>query len=345
MKFIKPFFLCVQLFFVNSFTLSRKLRYETSVKTFEFVDYNSPMNKIITIKENFLKKTRGFSRLIRPTNILPTIVLGTTGGWMMNPNLLQLIKSRSFIAANMVVLFIMSNSMILNDIFDMSIDKLNNPTRPLVTGEVTIKESVGMSMLLFAMSELLNFKYIPNHLRIIPHIANLIIVLYTPILKRIPLVKNLSCAFLVSITVLFTGLSIGTNDIMISSKIILLSLVTQLIFSGSLYNELLLDITDISGDKQNGIYTIPVLFGEFETLKMVANITILNIIWCVFNMIHIFNIKQGIVLFMLYFPLLRNLQIIKDSNCSKYSIQQSVKGTIKPMVITLFYFCFLSRYL
>jgi len=338
MQFIKYLFLFVNLFSVKSFTVSQKIKQGTSLKMFETYDIEIPTNKMLVVK----KKANGFFRIIRPVNIVPTLVLCSTGGYIMNPGV-NLFKSQNFIVSNVIVLLIMFNSMIINDMFDIHTDKINNPDRPLVTGEISIKDSLFLSLSMFIISEFLNTKFIPSVLQYIPRLANIIILAYTPILKRIPFIKNLSCALLVSSTLLFNGFA-SINSGFLNKNLAILALATQLVFTGSFYNEMLLDIADLSGDKENKIYTIPVLFGEIESLKMIANITILNVLWCVYNLSCMFGSIHGAVLFYLCFPLFKNIVHIRDTEFSKDSIKYSVKSTIKPMIIALFYLSILSMY-
>jgi 4-hydroxybenzoate polyprenyltransferase len=325
MKFFRYVFLFINLLSVAGLSLSKNIRYDSIIN-------------------NIQKKTKGITELIRPSNILPTLALTSASGWIMNSNILRLLSSRQFIASNFIVLSIMSNSMIINDLFDTKIDMVNNPDRPLINGEIKKHEALSMSAALLIISEALNYKYIPQYLQNIPRIANVIIVVYTPILKRILLIKNLSCSLLISLSVLFTGLSSLNNTYFIYNRsFILLSLVAQIIFTGSFYCEVLLDISDIEGDRNNKIYTVPGLLGEKEAVTMIGNVTILNIFWCAVNMSCMFNFGYGILLFYICFPLIKNLMLVTDNNYSKESIKQATSATIKPMVFTLIYLCIMSR--
>jgi 4-hydroxybenzoate polyprenyltransferase len=322
---------------------SLKVIYKKPLKTFESVEFESKVYNVMTLGDTIKKKTNGFIRMIRPTNLLPTLTIGLSSGFIMKQNILQLLRSPSFISANIIVLLIMSNSMILNDIYDVPIDRYNNPDRPLIKGELTIKESIFMSLFLFIASEILNKKIIPPYLRHIPHLSNVLILTYTPILKRIPFIKNLSCAVLVASTVLFTGLSSLNNNILITNKnFVLLTFATQLIFTGSLHNEMLSDISDMRGDKKNRIYTIPLLLGEVETIKIIANITFTSILWAVVNLSCFTNIYQGILLALFCFPFFNNILRIIDSNYSDLSIKKSIKRSTIPMVLCLIQLCLLS---
>jgi len=98
------------------------------------LDSNILVNKI-------KNKSLSFLKLIRSKNILPTLLLSFSGGFVMNPSIYNILKSSIFITSTIITLLIMSCSMIINDIFDINIDKINNSKRPLVTGEVSIKEA------------------------------------------------------------------------------------------------------------------------------------------------------------------------------------------------------------
>lgn len=343
MRFIKHIFLFIQLFSARGLIRSVKVINKKPLQTFESIDFGSHLYDVFTIRESINKKTKGFIHMIRPINLLPTLTIGLSSGFIMKHKLLQLLRTPSFIAANIIVLLIMSNSMILNDIYDVPIDRYNKPDRPLITGDVTIRESKLMSLLMFIISEMLNIKFIPQYLQHIPRLANVLILTYTPILKRVPFIKNLSCALLVSSSVLFTGLSALNNNFLVTNKnFVLLTFATQLIFTGSLHNEMLSDISDMVGDKKNRIYTIPVLLGKVDAVKIIANITITSIFWSVVNLSCFTNIYQGMLLAIFCFPFFNNILRITDSDFSEQSIKKAVNGTTKPMVCCLIQLCLLS---
>ena len=100
-----------------------------------------------------IKKFRDVSKLTRSVNIIPTLLLSFSGGWIMNPSTSNLIHSTPFIVSNINAVLIMSLSMILNDLFDIEVDKLNNPSRPLITGEISKIEAISLSGLLFLIIE------------------------------------------------------------------------------------------------------------------------------------------------------------------------------------------------
>jgi 4-hydroxybenzoate polyprenyltransferase len=316
------------------------------IQTARFVGVNErkvtlPFSKGVNAQMRNMQ-LNGWIKLIRPTNIIPTVFLGLTSGYIMNPSIKNLIHNKQFLISNLITLIVMGNSMIINDLFDIDVDKKNNNSRPLVTGEVKIRDARIISIILFGLSQVLNYNFINKDMVLITNIANIVIITYTPILKRIPFIKNVSCAALISLCIFFSGLTAIPNGI-INKNIILLSIAYQLIFLGSLGTELLLDICDIEGDRENNILTIPVIFGKEFTLNFVNNITIFNILWNVLSLSYIYDFKKSLILMALVSPLLYNLKNIKKFGYSKEIIKQTISQTIYPMVYTIGYLCFLAE--
>jgi 4-hydroxybenzoate polyprenyltransferase len=103
-----------------------------------------------------------------------------------------------------------------------------------------------------------------------------------------------------------------------------------------------LDIADKTGDKQNNIYTVPIIFGNKKTLRTIADITILNVIFGVIYLMNLFDIYRAIVLVFFFVPLFKKLLLVDEFNYSKEIIKYSVSKTVMPMVALLFYLCLLS---
>jgi geranylgeranylglycerol-phosphate geranylgeranyltransferase len=169
--------------------------------------------------------------------------------------------------------------MVINDIYDVEIDRINSPHRPLVNGEVTMKEAYLLSLLLLGGTEYLTFRFLPFNLQMIIQLAILQVLLYTPILKRVFLIKNISCAALISFSIFFNALASAGNSLLYTNKNFgLLGIALSFIFFGSWSNELILDMRDIEGDNNNHIVTIPTLFGNDFSWLLVYTINNYNII-------------------------------------------------------------------
>jgi geranylgeranylglycerol-phosphate geranylgeranyltransferase len=331
--------------FVESSSFSSRLIpiKQSIIKSNNLKMTSSDSGKLIhgQISRKFSQKTNSFIKLIRPNNIIPTLALSFSGGFIMNNSLYKLFKSPQFIVSIINTLLIMSSSMIINDIIDINIDRINNPSRPLVKGTISLKEAKIYVLLLLSITEILSFNFLPNELQLMVNLAILNISIYTSFLKKIPLIKNLSCAFLVSFTSIFSGMA-SADYIFFNKNFNLLLITSYLIFTGSLCNELLLDMSDITGDRLNRINTIPVLYGNNFSLNLVKYILRINIIFSTVLISNLYGIKVGIPLLIILLPLINNLKNIRKYNYSKNIIINVVKNTEKPLFISLLYLVSIS---
>ena len=295
-------------------------------------------NQLVQIRSTLQKKTSGFIKIIRTENILPTFLLLMSSGFIMLPNVIQLFKSKSFIVSIITTLLIMSNSMIINDIFDMEIDKINAPARPLITGELTKIEAVGISSLFIIISELLSINYLNLSSQNIVHIANMIIILYTPVFKRILFIKNLVCSGLISFSTIFPALCIGCTN----GNFELLMVLARMILFGSISVEMLYDIKDADGDIQNGINTLPTKYGKQFTYRLICKILTFSILTNTILLSNIYNPTYGIIFFLLQSPMLTRLNDVKNTVFGKKTIKKYGLKTTETLTTTLIFLCFLA---
>jgi 4-hydroxybenzoate polyprenyltransferase len=277
---------------------------------------------------NLLKeKIDGLVNITRiKENFIPTSILIGLSGYIANKEFLTISQ---FWAAFSIIHMISSAGMIMNDLFDIDTDKINNPERPLIKGTVTMGEAETLTTIFLIIIPIIGSFYLPVGVAPYWWSASWILFFYTPILKRWFLVKNLVCALVVSSTVPFIALSLQTpiNNVFIT-------LTTKTIFMASLYIELLLDITDVKGDNLNGITTVPVVFGKYATVIM-ATITVtigfINmLVELCLNRVPVYVIA-GIIIS--YSPFYVNLLRIWSTKCSPEMIDRAVKQTTLSLMI------------
>lgn len=151
-------------------------------------------------------------------------------------------------------------SVITNDIYDFEIDKISNPERPLQKEIFTVEEYSRLGAVLFLLAIL-------GGLAVDVKFAGLFLVYqflawaYSAApyrLKKFPIVATLVSAA-ASLIILFIGFALLSGDQNIqglSWRIILLLLI------GLTLSLPIKDFKDIAGDKKDGVWTIPVIFGE-----------------------------------------------------------------------------------
>lgn len=309
--------------------------------------------KFITnpINKNFnhiipFQKVNGFLELIRYKNILPTTFLFFSGAWMIKPNFMDLVRDKNVIYSFICTLLILSSNMIANDLFDIKIDKINNPGRPLISGKIKIKEAIFGLGLMLILVEIINIMVLPTKLQNIIHLSILYSLMYTPLFKKILFLKNISCASMVAYSIFFGGLSVwrGGMDI---NKIGFFYQIIIFVFFGSLYNEILLDVCDYEGDKKNKLHTIPTVFGSNFALNFSKNILLCNVYGNLAYLLKLGQIYYGFLFLLLCIPVLddfyniENKRELGEQKFSKKNIIEALNTSSKQLIFILILFCLL----
>jgi geranylgeranylglycerol-phosphate geranylgeranyltransferase len=166
----------------------------------------------------------------------------------------------------MVAVFLISSAgMILNDIFDINIDKVNRPERPLPSGRMTKKSAYTFAAFLFIIGNVLSF-LINSNVFIIAIFASVILVAYAARLKKIIMVGHIGISLLVALTFVYGGFIIGNYIATIPLAL--------LAFLSNTGREVYKSIEDVLGDKKMGVETLAAKYGVFKA-KMIASIFII----------------------------------------------------------------------
>lgn len=340
-------FFIIQLFFgFSSIIRTNSFKIKCEYKRFLFAK-NSKENDNQIEKASkailFKNKLKELARLIRPKSILPTVFLCGAGGFIMNPSIPNLLHSKTFIISTASTILILSSSMVINDIYDVKIDKINNPGRPIASGNVKIYEAILLYLSLLGSAEYLSLRFLPTMQQLIINFVIFLTGIYTPFLKRVPLLKNVACAWIVSFTLFFSGTASSQNLVVIeNTNFGILSIAMSLVFYGSLSNEILLDVRDYDGDKANKIYTLPVIFGKKFSLLCASIITNLNIMSNSLGLMYLTDMMVGVLLAVICSPISFNLFKLKNNEYSENEISKVVDATNKPLFFMLLYLCAIS---
>ena len=327
MKLLLLIFLFFQTIKINSFFISYK----------SFVKYtpNYLVNELQNIPKKYnnkyiIAKIQNYNKLLRTNNCLPTFLLNLMGSWLANPSI-QLFLNRKFWLFSLITQLTMMNSMVINDIFDLQIDKINNADRPLVRNTISVKEAKLLYSVIGCFIYFFTYKYLDNpFIKSWVYLTNFILFIYTPVLKKIPFIKNITCASIVSSTVVFSSSSITATALYSLKNISLIYYTSFFLFLSSLYIELLLDIRDVIGDKKYGIITVPNLFGEDFTIKFLLSIFI-N--FYIFSIKFLNNKRLFIGASLSLFPFYKNLINLSLNNYSKMVIKDAMRETTISLLI------------
>ena len=147
---------------------------------------------------------------------------------------------------------------VMNDVVDVGTDKINKPHRPLPSGKITRKKTVVLFVVVTAIGLLLSLAVNPNFF-LIALINVAVMVLYPLAFKRLPVIGNLSVAYLSSSTFLAAGLLVFDFTTLWTSPVALLAAIS---FLGTFSRELMKSIEDMKGDAAVRLRTLPIVTGE-----------------------------------------------------------------------------------
>jgi geranylgeranylglycerol-phosphate geranylgeranyltransferase len=154
----------------------------------------------------------------------------------------------------LVVFLVSGAGNAINDYFDIKIDSINRPERPIPSGRVKLKEALYFSSLLFALGIILAFS-INSICGFIALFNSLLLILYAKILKGTPLLGNLSIGYLTGSTFLFGASVFGFEGL---KTLFVLFVLSALAITA---REIVKDIEDMEGDKTEGADTLPLRIG------------------------------------------------------------------------------------
>lgn len=226
----------------------------SSVNSFQLTMMLPKQNKIPHISN-----LHHYYRLSRPESIPYEFGLPLMGSYL-STNSINVITNPSIILLGILSVLIGSNSMIINDYFDYR-NGCDRKKDDKILNQKIIKpeEILHISNILNLLSYSLICYFVNDDLiRIILSNAIIFSYIYTPILKPITLIKNLSVSLIITQSLTMGGLITNTKPYSLLPAAIYL-------FNFVMWQELQLDNLDMCHDKRCGIKTFPVLFGYRKT--------------------------------------------------------------------------------
>lgn len=197
---------------------------------------------------------RGLLELTRPVNAIAAGVLTAIGAFIAGGLFDAPIAAG---AAAGATVFATGAGNAINDYFDRGIDRINKPRRPIPRGAVSPRAALAFSLVLFFGAVLLSLT-LPALAIAIAVVNLLLLVVYTQLFKGLPGVGNAVVAALGGSTFLFGGAAVGD----IAAPGVLFALAALSTFT----REVIKDVEDIAGDREEGLNTLPIAIGERPAL-------------------------------------------------------------------------------
>lgn len=212
---------------------------------------NTALYNLSPISNN---KLNYYYKLTRPNSLIYEFALPITGSYLSTKKL-SILLNHNVILVGILSVIIASNCMIINDYYDYisGTDKLKKDK--ILNNKLLLPDEVFHTSTYITLFSYYLISLITNNLA--RHIlSNSIILgyLYTPIFKKITFIKNIIVSFIISQSIIVGCLVADGNFKLIIPCLIYL-------FNLIMWQEIILDINDIDGDKKNNIITIPVKYG------------------------------------------------------------------------------------
>jgi geranylgeranylglycerol-phosphate geranylgeranyltransferase len=163
--------------------------------------------------------------------------------------------------AAVVVFLVTGAGNSINDYFDHKIDAINKPQRPIPSGRISLKGALIYSISLFAVGIIIAFA-INLFLGIIAFSSSLLMIYYARDLKTKCLIGNLSISFLTGLCFVFGGIAV--EQIAVSIYLGFYA------FLMTVAREIVKDMEDQEGDKEEGATTLPIVYGNRTSSLLAA---------------------------------------------------------------------------
>lgn len=241
-----------------------------------------------------MNRLQGYIHLTRPVNLIIAFISIFIGGFITGtihplPKLLMACLSGTLIAAG-------ANA--VNDYFDLDIDRINKPNRPLPSGAVTQKEAYIFSLLLFGAGIAVSLMIHINGF-IVAVTSAILLYLYSLRLKRTAVWGNLTVAFISGLAFIYGGMALGR----IREAVV----VGIFAFFYHWAREIIKDVEDLDGDRALGLSTMPIRWGIRNALGWTTVIIVTLIILTVvpflidiFGIAYLITVLLGVDLFLVY---------------------------------------------
>ncbi|MDP2300805.1 MAG: geranylgeranylglycerol-phosphate geranylgeranyltransferase [Ignavibacteria bacterium] len=263
---------------------------------------------------NLIKLTRPLNGVIAFVSICVAVFISSENGTTISIYLLAALSGAITGAAGNVI----------NDIYDVEIDKINRPDRVLVSGKVGTRLAVIFYFLLVTTSLLLSYIISIQNLLIVLG-ATILVFIYSKYFKRLPLAGNLIVATVTGFAFIYGGVAAGNYSENIFPALFA--------FMTTLIREIVKDIEDMEGDSSFFVNSFPIAYGITKAKRLILSLTILLIIMTTLPFIlKIYNIEFFIVIMLILNPfLVYSLKLLFNSD-SKVEMRK-VSSILKAVMI------------
>ena len=196
----------------------------------------------------------GYIGIIRPANSIVAGIAAVIGYIIATGALVP----EAFLL--FVVVFLVTGAgNTINDWYDVEIDRVNRPERPIPSGKVSERGALALAAVLFGGGILVSLFTTPL-CAAIAIINSGLLVFYAFSLKKTAFLGNLAVSYLAGSIFLFGGALAGMEGMVHAAPVFLITLLAMVT------RELLKDAEDVKGDSLQGASTVPIRYGVRVTV-------------------------------------------------------------------------------
>ncbi|HTY74526.1 MAG TPA: geranylgeranylglycerol-phosphate geranylgeranyltransferase [Candidatus Nanoarchaeia archaeon] len=209
-----------------------------------------------------MSKFSGFVKLMRPINCLMMSFAVLVGGVLANSNFSNF-SWLNILYGALTGFTLTAAAMAANDYYDRDIDAINEPKRPIPSGEVNLRAAIVFAAILTCVG--LIFAYLTSILCLMgAALAWIVMLTYTTVGKRSGLPGNFLVSACVAAPFLYGSLA-AVNSIKLN-----VLLFASMAFLSNTGREITKGIVDVKGDRFQHVRTLAVWFGEKKAALVAA---------------------------------------------------------------------------
>lgn len=159
---------------------------------------------------------------------------------------------------------LLAGTMVLNDIQDVQIDRVNSPDRPIPSGRVGIREAYGLSIVLSGLA-IVSSAMLGDLTLLTALVALVLMAYYNTRGKKTGLLGNAVVSFNVALPFLFGGIAVDNLRPLLFTFFLLA-------FLANMAREVAKGISDIVGDSAKGVRTVAAIMGAKSAARITASL-------------------------------------------------------------------------
>lgn len=262
----------------------------------------------------------GYFRLMRPLNLFQGAIAILVCASLMN----GFPPWRIVLLTIAIVWLYIGGGNSLNDYCDSEIDRINRPTRPIPSAQVSRSGALIFSIILFTIGTIFSIPVLNLEVATVLFVSLFFLVTYSTLLKGKPFLGNVIVATILGLTFIFATVIFGDISKGVPPAF--------LAFGFTLIREIIKDMQDIEGDRAAGANTFPLKYGLDSSKHLVSILTILLITGALLP--YILNVYGNFYLLVLIFtveiPLLFVIFSIQRDCSSRncFRLSSILKGDI-----------------